>query len=118
MRSLEPFGFFDYNRLQLSSYCVLSDSGTLSEESAMLGFPAVLIRTSTERPEALDAGTIVIGGVTQQSVEQAMALSVSMFENGEPTSLPADYSDANVSVKVVKIIESYAGVVMRTTWGR
>ena len=118
VRSLEPFGFFDYNRLQLSSYCVLSDSGTLSEESAMLGFPAVLIRTSTERPEALDAGTIVIGGVTQQSVEQAMALSVSMFENGEPTSLPADYSDANVSVKVVKIIESYAGIVMRTTWGR
>lgn len=118
VRSLEPFGFFDYNRLQLSSYCVLSDSGTLSEESAMLGFPAVLIRTSTERPEALDAGTIVIGGVTQQSVEQAMALSVSMFENGEPTSLPADYADANVSVKVVKIIESYTGIVMRTTWGR
>ena len=118
VRSLEPFGFFDYNRLQLSSYCVLSDSGTLSEESAMLGFPAVLIRTSTERPEALDAGTIVLGGVTQKQVEQAMALSVSMFENGEPTSLPQDYSDANVSVKVVKIIESYAQIVMRTTWGR
>ena len=118
VRSLEPFGFFDYNRLQLSSYCVLSDSGTLSEESAMLGFPAVLIRTSTERPEALDAGTIVIGGVTQQSVEQAMALSVSMFERGEPTSLPRDYLDANVSVKVVKIIESYTSIVMRTTWGR
>jgi len=118
VRSLEPFGFFDYNRLQLSSYCVLSDSGTLSEESAMLGFPAVLIRTSTERPEALDAGTIVIGGVTQKSVEQAMALSVSMFENGEPMSFPRDYTDANVSVKVVKIIESYADIVMRTTWGR
>ena len=118
VRSLEPFGFFDYNRLQLSSYCVLSDSGTLSEESAMLGFPAVLIRTSTERPEALDAGTIVVGGVTQQSVEQAMALSVSMFENGEPTSLPQDYTDVNVSVKVVKIIESYASIVMKTTWGR
>ena len=118
VRSLEPFGFFDYNRLQLSSYCVLSDSGTLSEESAMLGFPAVLIRTSTERPEALDAGAIVIGGVTRASVEQAMALSVSMFENGEPTSLPEDYSDANVSVKVVKIIESYTSIVMRTTWGR
>lgn len=118
VRSLEPFGFFDYNRLQLSSYCVLSDSGTLSEESAMLGFPAVLIRTSTERPEALDAGTIVIGGVTQQSVEQAMALAVSMFERGEPTSFPRDYLDANVSVKVVKIIESYTSIVMRTTWGR
>ncbi|MEA5047564.1 MAG: UDP-N-acetylglucosamine 2-epimerase (non-hydrolyzing) [Eubacteriales bacterium] len=118
VRSLEPFGFFDYNRLQLSSYCVLSDSGTLSEESAMLGFPAVLIRTSTERPEALDAGTIVLGGVTQKSIEQAIALSVSMFENGEPTAMPDDYEDVNVSVKVVKIIESYTDIVMRTTWGR
>lgn len=118
VRALEPFGFFDYNRLQLSSYCVLSDSGTLSEESAMLGFPAVLIRTSTERPEALDAGTIVLGGVTQRSIEQAIAVSVSMFENGEPTAMPEDYKDANVSVKVVKIIESYADIVMRTTWGR
>jgi len=118
VRALEPFGFFDYNRLQLSSYCVLSDSGTLSEESAMLGFPAVLIRTSTERPEALDAGTIVLGGVTQKSIEQAIAVSVSMFENGEPTAMPEDYKDANVSVKVVKIIESYADIVMRTTWGR
>ncbi len=118
VHALEPFGFFDYNRLQLSSYCVLSDSGTLSEESAMLGFPAVLIRTSTERPEALDAGTIVLGGVTQKSIEQAIAVSVSMFENGEPTAMPEDYKDANVSVKVVKIIESYADIVMRTTWGR
>ena len=118
VRSLEPFGFFDYNRLQLSAYCVLSDSGTLSEESAMLNFPAVLIRTSTERPEALDAGTIVLGGVTRKSVEQAMALAVSMYENGEPTSMPDDYLDVNVGVKVVKIIESYADIVMRTTWGR
>ena len=118
VRSLAPFGFFDYNRLQLSSYCVLSDSGTLSEESAMLGFPAVLIRTSTERPEALDAGTIVLGGVTQKSIEQAIALSVSMFENGEPTAMPEDYEDINVSAKVVKIIESYTDIVMRTTWGK
>jgi UDP-N-acetylglucosamine 2-epimerase (non-hydrolysing) len=118
VRSLEPFGFFDYNRLQLSAYCVLSDSGTLSEESAMLRFPAVLIRTSTERPEALDAGAIVLGGVNTKSIEQAMALAVSMHENGEPVALCKDYEDANVSVKVVKIIESYADIVMRTTWGR
>ena len=118
VRSLEPFGFFDYNRLQLGAYCVLSDSGTLSEESAMLGFPAVLIRTSTERPEALDAGTIVLGGVTTKDIERAMALAVSMFENGEPLATSADYEDANVSVKVVKIIESYASIVRRTTWGR
>lgn len=118
VRSLEPFGFFDYNRLQLSAYCVLSDSGTLSEESAMLGFPAVLIRTSTERPEALDAGTIVLGGVTTKSIEQAMALAVSMAEHGEPVAMPDDYADENVSVKVVKIIESYTDIIMRTTWGR
>ena len=118
VRSLEPFGFFDYNRLQLSAYCVLSDSGTLSEESAMLHFPAVLIRTSTERPEALDAGTIVLGGVTTKSITQAMALCVSMQENNEPVVMAEDYEDTNVSVKVVKIIESYADIVMRTTWGR
>ena len=118
VRSLEPFGFFDYNRLQLSAYCVLSDSGTLSEESAMLRFPAVLIRTSTERPEALDAGTIVLGGVTTKSITQAMALCVSMQENNEPVVLAEDYEDTNVSVKVVKIIESYADIIMRTTWGR
>ena len=118
VRSLEPFGFFDYNCLQLSAYCVLSDSGTLSEESAMLHFPAVLIRTSTERPEALDAGTIVLGGVTTKSITQAMALCVSMQENNEPVVLAEDYEDTNVSVKVVKIIESYADIVMRTTWGR
>ena len=118
VRSLEPFGFFDYNRLQLGAYCVLSDSGTLSEESAMLGFPAVLVRTSTERPEALDAGTIVLGGVTTKTITQAMALSVSMYENNEPVVLAEDYEDTNVSVKVVKIIESYADIVMRTTWGR
>ena len=118
VRALEPFGFFDYNRLQLSAYCVLSDSGTLSEESAMLRFPAVLIRTSTERPEALDAGTIVLGGVTTKSITQAMALSVAMYENNEPIVLAEDYEDTNVSVKVIKIIESYADIIMRTTWGR
>ena len=118
VRVLEPFGFFDYNRLQLSAYCVLSDSGTLSEESAMLRFPAVLIRTSTERPEALDAGTIVLGGVTTKSITQAMALSVAMYENNEPVVLAEDYEDTNVSVKVIKIIESYADIIMRTTWGR
>ncbi len=118
VRSLEPFGFFDYNRLQLSAYCVISDSGTLSEESAMLHFPAVLIRTSTERPEALDAGTIVLGGVTETSVERAMSLAVAMFENCEPTAMPEDYEDVNVSVKVIRIIESYTDIILRTTWGR
>ena len=116
VKSLQPFGFFDYNALQKNAYCVLSDSGTLSEESAILGFPAVLIRTSTERPEVLDKGTVVIGGITGKDVKQAMELAVSMFENNEPTAIPADYADTNVSVKVCKIIQSYAKIVKLTTW--
>lgn len=116
VQSLQPFGFLDYNQLQKNAYCVLSDSGTLSEESAMLGFPAVLIRTSTERPEVLDKGTIVLGGITGEDVEQAMALAVAMFRNGEKTVMAEDYADTNVSVKVIKIIESYAKIVKMTTW--
>lgn len=116
VRNLEPFGFFDYNHLQMNAYCVLSDSGTLSEESAILNFPGVLIRTSTERPEALDAGSVVIGGITTESIEQALDLSVSMFENREPNGFPRDYTDENVSIKVVKLIQSYTDIVRRTVW--
>ncbi|MEG2013706.1 MAG: UDP-N-acetylglucosamine 2-epimerase, partial [Anaerovoracaceae bacterium] len=105
-----------YNQLQKNAYCVLSDSGTLSEESAMLDFPGVLIRTSTERPEVLDKGTIVIGGITGNEVEQAVELAVGMYENKEETVMAEDYTDMNVSVKVVKVIQSYTGITMRTTW--
>jgi len=118
IRKLKPFGFFDYNKLQLNAFCVLSDSGTLSEESALLGFPAVLIRTSTERPEVLDKGTIVIGGITEKDIGQAVALCRNMWENGEKTALAQDYLDANVSVKVVKLIQSYAKIVDKFVWGR
>lgn len=116
VRNLEPFGFFDYNHLQMNAYCVLSDSGTLSEESAILQFPGVLIRTSTERPEALDAGSVIIGGITTESIEQALDLSVAMFENKEPDGFPRDYADENVSIKVVKLIQSYTDIVRRTVW--
>lgn len=116
VKSLKPFGFLDYNQLQLNSYCVLSDSGTLSEESAMLNFPAVLIRTSTERPEVLDKGTIVIGGIKGDDVLQSIELAVGMFENQEKVVIAEDYSDTNVSVKVIKIIQSYAKIVNITTW--
>lgn len=118
VREMKPFGFHDYNRLQMSAYCVLSDSGTLSEESAMLGFPGVLIRTSTERPEVLDKGSIVIGGISGQDVEQAMQLAVSMQESGEEVVMAEDYADTNVSVKVVKLIQSYAKIVDITTWNK
>ena len=116
VRSMKPFGFFDYNQLQKNAYCVLSDSGTLSEESAMLDFSGVLIRTSTERPEVLDKGTIVIGGITGREVEQAVELAVQMAENKEETVMAEDYADTNVSVKVVKVIQSYTGIVKKTVW--
>ena len=118
VQAMSPFGFIDYNHLQMNAYCVLSDSGTLSEESAMLGFPGVLIRTSTERPEVLDKGTVVVGGIKGAEVEQAVELSIAMFENGEETVLAEDYADTNVSVKVVKLIQSYTKIVNITVWGK
>ena len=96
---------------------MLSDSGTLSEESAILGFPGVLIRTSTERPEVLDKGTIVVGGITKKDVVQAVELCRAMWENKEEMVLASDYKDKNVSVKVVKIIQSYAKIVDKVVWG-
>lgn len=116
VQSMKPFGFLDYNMLQMNAYCVLSDSGTLSEESAMLGFPGVLLRTSTERPEVLDKGSVVIGGIRGEDVERATSLAVSMYENNEEVVLSPDYNDTNVSVKVVKLIQSYTDIVNRTVW--
>jgi len=116
VQSLKPFGFLDYNKLQMNAYCVLSDSGTLSEESAMLDFAGVLIRTSTERPEVLDKGTVVIGGITTKDISQALEMAVSMRDNQEKTEMPDDYHDTNVSVKVVKLIQSYAKIVNETVW--
>ena len=118
VQNLKPFGFMDYNKLQKNAYCVLSDSGTLSEESAMLDFAGVLIRTSTERPEVLDKGTVVIGGIKEQTIEQGIELAVSMRDNNEETVMPIDYADTNVSIKVCKIIQSYTDIVNKTTWGK
>ena len=118
VQNLQPFGFLDYNKLQKSAFCVLSDSGTLSEESAILGFPGILIRTSTERPEVLDKGTVVIGGITGDDIEQAVELTKAMQDNQEPTMLALDYMDANVSVKVIKIIQSYTKIIDEIVWGQ
>ena len=118
VKSMKPFGFLDYNKLQMNAKCVLSDSGTLSEESAMLGFPAVLIRTSTERPEVLDAGTIVIGGIRERDVRQALDMAVEMRGSEEKTIMPRNYDDENVSIKVARIIQSYTSIVNRTVWGK
>lgn len=118
VQNLPPFGFIDYNKLQKNAFCVLSDSGTLSEESAILGFPGILIRTSTERPEVFDKGTIVIGGINEKDIVQAIELAKAMQENNEPTVLAPDYVDNNVSVKVVKIIQSYTKIIDKVVWGK
>ncbi|MEK5030431.1 UDP-N-acetylglucosamine 2-epimerase (non-hydrolyzing) [Paenibacillus sp. FSL R7-0302] len=118
VQNLKPFGFLDYNKLQKNSYCVLSDSGTLSEESAMLGFNGVLLRTSTERPEVLDKGTIVIGGINEKTILQGIELSHELSNAGAKTKIAIDYKDDNVSVKVVKIIQSYVGIVNKVVWNK
>jgi len=118
VQNLKPFGFIAYNNLQMNAYCVLSDSGTLAEEGAILGFTGILIRTSTERPEVLDKGTALIGGISKDEIEQAVELAVKMRENHEEVVRAEDYADANVSVKVAKIIQSYTKIVNKTTWGK
>lgn len=118
VRNIKPLGFMDYNKLQTNAFCVLSDSGTLSEESAMLGFRGVLIRTSTERPEVLDKGTIVIGGIQTEDIEQAIELAVSSVPVGKDFTLPYDYEDETVSMKVVKIIQSYTKIINKVIWDK
>jgi UDP-N-acetylglucosamine 2-epimerase (non-hydrolysing) len=116
IKNLPPFGFFDYNKLQKNAFCVLSDSGTLSEESAIMQFPAVLIRTSTERPEVLDKGTIVIGGIDSDSMIRGIHIARDSFFNEVQSEIPADYRDTNVSIKVVKLVESYIKIINRFVW--
>ena len=118
VKNIKPLGFMEYNHLQMNSYCVLSDSGTLSEESAILNFPGVLLRTSTERPEVLDKGTIVIGGIKDNDIEQAIELVKHMQENNATGILATDYKDMNVSVKVVKIIQSYTKIINKVVWDK
>ena len=118
VQNMQPFGFIDYNKLQKNAFCVLSDSGTLSEESAILGFAGILIRTSTERPEVLDKGTVVIGGITEKDIGQAIELITISRKQGMMFFLPNDYIDLNVSEKVIKIILSYTKIINKFVWGQ
>jgi UDP-N-acetylglucosamine 2-epimerase (non-hydrolysing) len=113
LRFLEPLGFTDYVHLQQRAFCTLSDSGTLTEESALLGFPAVMLRETHERPEGMDEGSVVMAGVTKRRVLQAIEL---VTRDGAVPCQPADYSPDNVSKKVVRIILSYIDYVKRTVW--
>lgn len=112
----KPLGFFDYNKLQQNAFCVVSDSGTIPEEGAYFKFPAVSIRTSTERPEAMDKGVFTIGSITTEQVLQAVDLAVSMHANGDDAVDVPAYSDQNVSSKVIKLIQSYTGIVNKMIW--
>ena len=117
----EPLGFHDYNCLQMNAYCVVSDSGTLPEESSFFTsighpIPAVCIRTSTERPEALDKGDFILSGIDEKGLLQAVDVAVEMNNNKDLGIPVPDYTDENVSDKVVKIIQSYVGVVNKMVW--
>ena len=117
----KPLGFHDYNNLQMNAFAVVSDSGTLPEESSFFlsignPFPAVCIRTSTERPEALDKGNFILAGITTEQVLQAVDTAVEMNKNGDLGIPVPDYKEENVSTKVVKIIQSYTGIVDKMVW--
>ncbi len=117
----EPLGFHDYNCLQMNAFAVVSDSGTLPEESSFFTsvgnpFPAVCIRTSTERPEALDKACFILAGIDEKSLLQAVTTAIDMVESGDNGIPVPDYTDENVSTKVVKIIQSYTGVVDKMVW--
>jgi UDP-N-acetyl-L-fucosamine synthase len=117
IQNITPLGFFDYVFLQKEAYIVLSDSGTISEESAMMGFAAISMRTSTERPEAIDAGTIILGGISKDQVLQAVELA-----KGTPitpdTQLPWEYEIQNTSDRVIRLIQSYTAIINKVIWNK
>lgn len=118
VKELKPFGFFDYCSLQENSFCVLSDSGTLSEESSILKFPAISIRTSTERPEVIDKGNIILAGIKKDEILSSLEIATEMFKDENKNVKPYDYSDNNVSDKVIKVVRSYTNIVNRVIWGK
>ena len=112
----QPLGFHDYNKLQQNAFCVVSDSGTIPEEASFFKYPAVSVRTSTERPEAMDKGVFTVGSITTEQVLQAVDLAVEMHRNGDDGIVVPAYADENVSAKVVKIVQSYVGVINKMVW--
>ncbi len=121
VRCMEPMGFHDYNALQINAFAVVSDSGTLPEESSFFlskghPFPAVSIRTSTERPEALDSGCFLLAGIDTKSLLQAIETAVNLTQNGHHGYSPNVYTDEDVSSKIVRLIQSYTGIVDKMVW--
>jgi UDP-N-acetylglucosamine 2-epimerase (non-hydrolysing) len=116
VREMPPFPFTDYSRLMRDSYCVVSDSGTLPEEAAFHGFPAISLRTSTERPEALDKGCFIIGGITAETILQSVEMAVAMWKQGERSEIVPSYEISNVSMIVTRLIQSYTRIVDERIW--
>jgi UDP-N-acetylglucosamine 2-epimerase (non-hydrolysing) len=116
IQEMKPFGFFDYVRLQQDSFCTISDSGTITEESAIVGFPAITARDTHERPEGMDTGVLVMTGIDTDSMIDGINISRKHFENQSSRNVPLSYQDLDVSWRVVKLIQSYTGYVNRKTW--
>lgn len=117
VKFMKPMGFFDYIKLQLNAKCVISDSGTITEESSILSFPAIMIRAAHERPEGMDEGTVIMSGIQKNRILESLSVIISQFENGKgKTRIIQDYNVENVSIKVVRIILSYIDYVNRTVW--
>jgi UDP-N-acetylglucosamine 2-epimerase (non-hydrolysing) len=116
IKNVPPLGFFDYVQLQKKSFIVLSDSGTISEDSAMMGFPAVSIRTSTERPEAIDAGTIVLGGISEEQILNSIEIAKGLHDR--EIKQPFEYEVTNTSDRIIKVIQSYTSIVNKVTWDK
>lgn len=112
----KPFGFFDYIKLQQNALCVISDSGTITEESSILSFPAITIRNAHERPEGMDEGTLIMSGLNPKRAMEAIKITIDQFNDQKPFSIVKDYDVDNVSQKVVKIIHSYTDYINRTVW--
>ena len=118
IQEMKPFGFFDYVRLQQDSYCTISDSGTITEEAAIVGFPAITARNTHERPEGMDTGVLVMTGIDAETMIDGINIACKHFDNQASRNIPLSYQDLDVSWRVVKLIQSYTGYVNRKTWGR
>ena len=113
---LKPMGLFDYINLQKNAFCVISDSGTITEEASILNFPAIMIRNAHERPEGMDEGILIMSGLKKTNVIESIDLVKSLSTNNKDLKMPSDYDVDNYSKKIVKIVYSYIDYVQRTVW--
>jgi UDP-N-acetylglucosamine 2-epimerase (non-hydrolysing) len=116
IQEMKPFGFFDYVRLQQDSFCTISDSGTITEEAAIVGFPAITARDTHERPEGMDTGVLVMTGIDTDSMIDGITLARKHYDSQSSRNIPLSYQDLDVSWRVAKLIQSYTGYVNRKTW--